>query len=93
MHSFINKKGFKILKVSAAEVKAIGGFGICDGCNKPSEYGYLMPVVGSYWYCKKCYDDWNKRAKFYEEDREYEAKMNDRWVEIFKSKGIIDERD
>ena len=86
MYSFTNAKGFKILKVLAAEVKAIGGFGICDGCNKPSEYGYLMPVVGSYWYCQKCYDDWNKHAKFYEEDREYEAKMHDKWIKILRER-------
>ena len=30
-------------------------------------------------------------SKFYEEDAEYEARMNDRWVKIFKSKGIIED--
>lgn len=57
MRRFTNVKGFKIFEVSAAEVKAIGGFGICDSCNKLSNIGYIMPVLGSYWYCKKCYDD------------------------------------
>lgn len=39
---------------------------------------------------KKCYDDWNKRAKFYEEDVEFEKQIHDRWIKIFKEKGIGD---
>lgn len=91
MRRFTNVKGFKIFEVSAAEVKAIGGFGICDSCNKLSNIGYIMPVLGGYWYCKKCYDDWDVHSKFYEEDAEYEARMNDRWVKIFKLKGIMED--
>ena len=89
MHSFTNTKGFKIIKTSAAEVRAVGGYALCDGCNLPTSSGYLIPVLGSYWYCQKCYDDWNKYAKFYEEDVEFETQMHDNWIKIFKEKGII----
>lgn len=63
MHSFTNTKGFKIIKTSVAEVRAVGGYGLCD--------------------------DWNKYAKFYEEDVEFETQMHDNWIKIFKEKGII----
>lgn len=90
MHSFTNAKGFKIIEASAAEVKLIGGYALCDSCGLLSSNGYLIPALGSYWYCKKCYDDWNKQAKFYEEDVEFETQIHDRWIKIFKEKGIGD---
>ena len=90
MNYFINSKGFKIIKTSKQEIISIGGFGICDSCAKTSEYGYLIPALGSYWYCEKCYDDWDKRAKFYEEDVKFETQMHDKWIKIFKEKEIGD---
>ncbi|QKF93188.1 demethylase [Campylobacter sp. CCUG 57310] len=73
MQTFTNSKGFKIIKTSRLEITAIGGFGICDSCSKTSSAGYLIPALGSYWYCEECYQEWLKTCKYYEEDREFET--------------------
>lgn len=66
-----NKKGFKILKMSLAEVNSIGGFGICDFCNNASKEGYYIAVLNM-WYCPKCYEEWCLRAEYYPQDVEVE---------------------
>lgn len=66
-----NKKGFKVLKMSLAEVNNIGGIGICDFCNSASQEGYYIAVLNM-WYCPKCYQEWYLRAKYYPEDAEIE---------------------
>lgn len=86
MNSFINSKGFKIIKTSKQEIISIGGFGICDSCAKISEYGYLIPALGSYWYCEKCYQEWLGHCRYYEEDREFEENKYKYYIKLLKGK-------
>lgn len=74
--AFKNKKGHLVIKISMVDVvEMFGGVGICDHCNKADFEGYLIPVLGEKWFCKKCYKDWEERAVYYKEDREYEKKV------------------
>lgn len=71
-----NKKGFKVSKLSKVEVLDMwgkyGGVGICERCNEiPAEGGYYVAVLNQYL-CTKCYKDWIKDAKVYEEDKYFE---------------------
>lgn len=62
-----NPKGFKVIKMTLAEVNSIGGLGICDFCNAASTEGYYIAVLNM-WYCPKCYQEWLERAEYYPED-------------------------
>lgn len=66
----------KVLMFSLRECVGWGGMNVCDLCNsdictKTRPYGYMTPVLGSMAICKKCYDDFIKKGKLYEEDRPY----------------------
>lgn len=93
MRSYINIKGFKIIETTGDEIKTIGGYGICDSCCRPSSNGYLIPALGSYWYCEKCYEEWIKNAVIYDEDKEFEARVFDKWVTALKEQGIMDDNE
>lgn len=65
-------KGHKFIKVSLKEMTGpLRGLGICDSCCKAMFEGYLIPVLNSA-YCKNCFDEWQERATWYEEDKFYE---------------------
>lgn len=91
----VNEKGHFVIPISQKKVIEIfNGFGICDHCGGIEEdFGYLIPVLGSKWYCEKCYEDFVKTAVNYEEDRGYEqlvlASM-ERRIQAF-GKAVIDE--
>lgn len=67
-----NKKGFKVINLSLAEVnQAFGGIGICDYCNEASLNHNYIAVLNS-CYCKKCYDNFCENATYYKEDSRVE---------------------
>lgn len=52
-----NNKEFKILRLNKQEILKIGGYGICDSCNKAlSNDGFMICVLFS-CYCEKCYQN------------------------------------
>lgn len=78
----ITKKGFKIIGLTIEECKD-AGFGfqyyyydlICDDCNKlinKEKEVYYIPVLNRI-FCKDCLKDWYETAKYYPEDKRYEA--------------------
>jgi len=64
--------GYTAYETTAIETTKLGGIGVCDECNKFAASGYLVPVLNHYQ-CPKCFDSWNKRAKYYQEDIEFET--------------------
>lgn len=77
-----NKKGFLVIEVSAEELSSkMGGYGICDFCNTPSDNGYFVSVLNQ-WLCSKCYNEWLKRAIRYPQDADIERRN----FELFKEK-------
>lgn len=63
-----NEKGFLVLEVSHIEcITKLGGYGICDSCNKASTDGYYIAVL-NHWVCPECYKEWIGRAKRYAND-------------------------
>lgn len=50
----------------------------CDNCNhviRPDEVCHLIPVLNGYTYCQKCFDEWIKRAEYFEEDIPFEQSV------------------
>lgn len=74
-------KGFKLIATTNVEMVAIGSYGICDSCNDLPERGVYVAVL-NYWMCEKCFKDWHKRAKYYQQDAEFE----DRGFQFYKKK-------
>lgn len=85
----VNKKGFKIIGLTTEECKNVGfGFQyvdektnkycydlVCDDCNKLLNHEkevYYIPVLNRV-FCKDCLKDWYETAKYYPEDKCYEA--------------------
>lgn len=79
-----NDKGFKVIEMSMVEVnELLGGYGICDFCNKASFTGYYIAVLNS-WYCPECYEDFLKKAKRYDEDIPIEERNFERVKRLMK---------
>ena len=72
-----NSKGHFVIPISQKHVIDIfEGYGICDSCSTVEDKeGFLIPVLGSRWYCTKCYEDFERTAINYPEDREYEQRV------------------
>lgn len=76
LNDYRNKKGHIVIPLSREMViEAFGGYGICDWCSETDEQGFLIPVLGHKWYCRKCKKDWEGRAIFYQEDASYENRV------------------
>lgn len=70
-----NKNGHIVIPITnQGVIEVFGGYGICDMCGKPSEKGFLCPVLSGQWLCTLCYDEWEKTAKYYPEDKDYEER-------------------
>lgn len=78
-----NEKKFKILEISQEEMFSIGGYGICDSCNKSSHNGFLICVL-HWWICEKCYKEWYVRAINYVDDQKFEQKIFDDYIKKFE---------
>lgn len=87
MRKFKSKCGYVVYKTTPKEcIEITNGFGICDMCAKPDKTIYLVPVL-SHALCQKCYDDWNERAVFYEDDLWFEKIYIETWeTEALKRK-------
>jgi hypothetical protein len=87
-----NAKGFKVIQIKAVELMEIipQSIGMCDYCGQASLDGYYIAVLNAY-YCPACYNNWCKRAEYYEEDRPYEEKSFNRTVALLKEKNLLEE--
>lgn len=78
-----NKKGFKVIRTeNRLEVLMLGGIGVCDWCNDTSKTGYLVAVL-NHWYCDECFQEWYKRAVFFDEDTLIETKNYNRFLPVY----------
>jgi hypothetical protein len=57
MEKTIAKNGYIAFEMTKEENMRIGGFGICDECNTPTDKGYLIPVLNHYQ-CPHCFKEW-----------------------------------
>ena len=82
-------KGYSYIVCNRTDCLEWGGLSICDYCGElMDEPIYLIFILGQA-YCKKCFDEWVKRAKKYEEDIELQNQNHIRWYKAygFKIKG------
>ena len=60
--TFENSKGYKILALSADEIKVWARAKVCDRCNqKISSNGFYVGAV-NLMYCPDCYEEWHASA-------------------------------
>lgn len=86
-----NIKRFAIIKTNVVELSVIDGCivpGICDFCNKPHFRGFVVPVLGHWWSCRKCLSAWLKRAESFPEDAEFERLCFNEYKSRFSAKGL-----
>ena len=78
MEEIKTKKGHLILGVVLEEIPLFGSsLCLCDGCNNGiKDKAYYVGVL-NYVMCPDCYKEWEQRAKYYEEDREFEQRKID----------------
>lgn len=64
-----NPKDMHIIRLAAYEMMAVkdGHFGLCDLCQQGTEYGYLIPLIDSF-YCPVCYKAYIESVTFYKPD-------------------------
>lgn len=76
--------GWTIYNVTREEIFSWGGACVCDSCNEDmTDDSSLIPVL-NHCYCQKCFDDWEKRGKFYKEDLPFETKNINYYDKILK---------
>jgi len=95
-HRVKNIKRFLIIQTNLAELSAIENCicpGICDFCNNPHFNGYIVPVLGHWWSCRKCLSAWLKRANAYPEDVEFERLCFNEYKTRFAAKGLWGDKD
>lgn len=87
-----NPKGFKVIAIRGIELMKFipMAMGICDYCGQASFDGFYIPVLNSY-YCPKCYEEWCKRAEYYEEDRPYEENNFNKMLAQLKQHNLLEE--
>ena len=60
--TFENSKGYKVLTLSAAEIKVWARAKVCDRCGrKISSSGFYVGAV-NLMYCPDCYEEWHETA-------------------------------
>lgn len=70
---------FLIIECTAKELREATGQSLvrCDWCDDialASNYkGYYIAVLNQ-WFCKKCFEEWKKRAVWYPEDADIERR-------------------
>ena len=94
----INEKGFKVIKLSPNEAKAIGfGFQdeidfelICDNCNELmlSQDCYYVACLNRAL-CSECFDEWYDNAVRYPEDIRWETNKYNHTILRLEANGII----
>ncbi len=73
------KQGYSYIKCTRQECFEWGGAAICDMCGKDMlDDVYLIYILSSA-YCPKCFDDWIKHSKRYEEDIELQKRNDKRY--------------
>lgn len=72
-------KGYSYIKCTKEDCFNWGGAAICDNCGEFIEDEvYLIFVLGQA-FCKKCFDDWIKHSRRYEEDLQLQKENHLRW--------------
>lgn len=67
-----NDKGYKLIEMSMEEIVSVGGYAVCDSCNRTSSDGVYVAVLNG-WYCMDCFDAWYARvAECHPDDRAVE---------------------
>lgn len=90
-----NDKGFKVIQMSYAEISRLTGnvLPICDSCAKPDvSMGYYIAVLNQ-WFCKRCYNNWYKDAKFYPEDTLIENRNYEYYKNLCEKAGMLQNAD
>ncbi len=65
---------FLVIEATSLEMySACGSPGICDYCGQPSENGYYIAVLNS-WYCPECYEKFKELAVWRHHDHVIEGK-------------------
>ena len=78
------KSGYSYIKVNKEDCFNWGGISICDDCNEFMNESYLIFILGRAL-CKKCFEDWTKKSKRYEEDLRFQ---NERHLAWYKAHGF-----
>lgn len=79
------KNGHKYIEVSIKEmIFSLFSIGICDTCCKRMSEGYLIPVLNTI-YCKECFEEWQERAEYHEEDKFYEDMKTEHFLEVLNA--------
>lgn len=82
-----DETGYNYVRVTPEEVRAWGGYNICNGCNGE----FLDEDMNLFWagtdtYCDKCFNEMKKRWKHYsKEDLDYDiSKQNEMALDWYK---------
>lgn len=79
-----NKKGFKVIEITAREMKKIGYGDVCDYCGETSENGFYIAALNQ-WFCPACYEGWYRGATNYAKRYDADARVEQKNFANFKN--------
>jgi len=86
-----NEKQFKVIEMSYVEAMICFAncCPVCDRClNRKCNKGYYIAVLNE-WFCKKCYENWLKTAKKYDDDIEIENRNFEYYKNLLEKAGRL----
>ncbi len=86
------KNGYVAYKIKTTELIKLGGWGVCDYCNKTENVGYLIPVLNR-WYCEACFRDWLRTSRFYPDDKPFENRNCKYYEHLIKVEKEVNEEE
>ncbi|OOG20310.1 hypothetical protein BWD42_04140 [Sphingobacterium sp. CZ-UAM] len=74
-------QGYRIIPLLHLDIFKLGGWGICDACNKDQIVFMYIGVLNSA-YCQACYEEWITIAKYYPQDIHVETRNIERTLKV-----------
>lgn len=76
-------KGYSYIECTKEDCYKWGGLGICNGCDKRMEDKVYLIFILHRAYCKKCFEDWQKYSRRYEEDIQLQKESHIDWYNAY----------
>ena len=77
------KQGYSYIKCTADDCFDWGGMAICDDCGERMQDDVYLIFILARAYCPKCFENWIKRAKRYEDDIYLQKQRHLDWYKAY----------
>ena len=77
------KQGYSYIKCTREDCFNWGGASICDYCGEDMKDDVYLIFILNSAYCPKCFKDWTRRSRRYEEDLYLQKQRHIEWYRMY----------